>query len=272
MANTCDFINNQVNCKCVQGDNNRHLHNVSVIHVLKAINKIKKGQFDHATALYSESILNGTQKLFTYLSFLYTIMLKHGFSCEAFNDVVIKPIVKDKRKPNNDSDNHRAIAPKSTLAKLLDYIIIDVFQDILETSDYQFAYKSSFSTTLCSFMVVETIQYYRSKGNNVFVSLLDFSKAFDLVRYDKLFKLLLDRNLCPLVIRLLLNIYMNSMYSVCWNGITSDKFSISNGVKQGGVLSSLLFTIYMEPLISKTKLTKLGCHIGNKFAAMFICR
>ena len=134
---------------------------------MNAIKKIKNGQCDYATALFSESILNGTQKLWTCLSLLYTIMLKHGFSCEAFNEVVIKPIVKDRRKPNNDSDNYRAIAPNGTLAKLLDYIIIDVFHDIFETCDYQFAYKSSFSTTLCSFMVVETIQYYRSKGNNV---------------------------------------------------------------------------------------------------------
>ena len=104
-------------------------------------------------------------------------MIKHGFSCDALNNVIIRPIIKDKRKPNSDSNNYRAIAPNGTLAKILDYIIIYVFEDDLITSDYQFAYKTSFPTTLCSFMVVETLQHYRAKGNNVFVSLLDYSKS-----------------------------------------------------------------------------------------------
>ena len=63
---------------------------------------------------------------------------------------------------------------------------------------------------------------------------------------------------------------MNSMYSVYWNGIFSDKFPISNGVKQGGVLSSILFTLYMEPLINQIIISKQGCHIGDKCAAVFV--
>lgn len=73
---------------------------------------------------------------------------------------------------------------------------------------------SLFSTTLCSFVVVETPQYYRTKGNHLSVSVLDYFKAFDLVRYDNLFKLLFECKVCPLVIRLLLNMYMNSTYIV----------------------------------------------------------
>lgn len=58
--------------------------------------------------------------------------------------------------------------------------------------------------------------------------------------------------------------YMKSTYSVYWNGITSDELSVSNGVKQGGALSSLLFTLYMKPSINQIIMTKQGC------AAVFI--
>ena len=60
------------------------------------------------------------------------------------------------------------------------------------------------------------------------------------------------------------------MYSVNWSGIFSDKFPISNGVKQGGVLSSILFSLYMEPLINNVILSKQGCYIGDKCASVFI--
>ena len=34
-----------------------------------------------------------------------------------------------------------------------------------------------------------------------------------------------------------------------WGGIVSDAFSVANGVCQGGVLSPVLFTIYMDELL-----------------------
>ena len=134
------------------------------------------------------------------------------------------------------TENYRAIAPNSSLAKVLDYIIIQQFPDVFVTDVQQFAYKAGFSTTMCTFMVLETIQYYRSNGSNVYVTLLDCSKAFDMVNFDKLLIRLLERNLCPLVTRLLLNIYSSSEYYIKWNNMSSEKFPVSNGVKQGGVL------------------------------------
>ena len=38
--------------------------------------------------------------------------------------------------------------------------------------------------------------------------------------------------------------------------------SISNGVKQGSVFSPLLFSTYIDNLVSKLKQLGLGCHAG----------
>ncbi len=77
-------------------------------------------------------------------------------------------------------------------------------------SHLQFANKESFSTSLCSFLVTEAIQYYQARGSNVYMLLLDATKAFDRVQYSKLFKLLIKRDICPLIVRLLLNMYLIS--------------------------------------------------------------
>ena len=50
----------------------------------------------------------------------------------------------------------------SALSKLLDYIILEKFENVLVTSDSQFGFKKGHSTTQCSFVVNEVIQYYKN--------------------------------------------------------------------------------------------------------------
>ena len=45
----------------------------------------------------------------------------------------------------------------------------------------------------------------------------------------------------------------------------SEYLSVSNGVKQGGVLSSMLFSLYIDPLLLKLKQSGVGCHINGNF-------
>ena len=80
---------------------------------------------------------------------------------------------------------------------------------------------------------------------------LDATKAFDRVQYSKLFKILIDRKICPLIIRFILHIYCISTAMVKWNNEESNAFPLRNGVKQGAVISAPLFAIYINPLLEK---------------------
>ena len=52
-----------------------------------------------------------------------------------------------------------------------------------------------------------------------------------------------------------------------WNSHVSDYFSISNGVKQGGVISPVLFNLYLDNLLISLKQSGLVCHI-NVYGAL----
>ena len=98
-------------------------------------------------------------------------------------------------------------------------------------------------------MVNETIQYYIEKScKRIYVLLLAATKAFHKVSYKVLFDILLEKNVCPRIVNLFYHMYMysNQLCHVKWGNETSASFSISNGVKQGGVISPLLFSLYID--------------------------
>ena len=98
----------------------------------------------------------------------------------------------------------------------------------MNTTDYQFAYKTGLSTSLCSFLVAETINYYRSRRSNVYMISLDATKAFDRVQYSKLFNKLIDKEICPIIIRFIMNSYLISKSLVKWNDKESRPFNLNN--------------------------------------------
>ena len=63
--------------------------------------------------------------------------------------------------------------------------------------------------------------------------------------------------------------YTNQECSVRWGSQHSDYFNVSNGVKQGGVISPILFSCYIDKLFSQLEHSGLGCHVGASYARPF---
>ena len=101
------------------------------------------------------------------------------------------------------------------------------------------------------------------RGTAVNACLLDCSKAFDKCRFDKLFKKLIDKGLPPLIVRVLIFVYEEQTAWVTLAGHKSEQFKISNGTRQGSVLSPVIFSVYLDGLLSELRRRGLGCFIGG---------
>ena len=175
-----------------------------------AVKRLKSDKSDVQVRVLSNNYIHGTDHLFMYLSLLFSSKINHGYALATFLQSNMVPIPKGARANVTDSNMYRSIAISSIMSKILENVIIEQQQLPLATLSYQFGFQSKVSPALCTTKMVETIVYYLEKeDNSVCLLLLDASKAFDKVSFDKFFELLLKRNVCPRIIKLLLYMYVN---------------------------------------------------------------
>ncbi len=238
--------------------------------IRKAINCLKNGKQDGVYDLMSDNFIHAPVCFSESLCDFYNACIRHGFVPERMLVSTMLPLPKGGGKSDKLSDNYRAIALCVLFLKIFEYCVLNVNRNKLLVSGLQFAYKPEHSTTQCTWLAKEVISYYKSKGSDVYACLLDCSKAFDKIRHDVLFKKLYDKGLPPLTVRIIMNMYMKGSAQVKWDGCTSTSFNVTNGVKQGSVISPLFFTLYVDELIDRLEHSGYGCKIGTRYYGILV--
>ncbi len=252
-----------INTQCTQSTHCTYgTHSIMSSDVLSAIRNLQHDNKDADSEIVSDHIIYSEESVSVHIAILFTAMLRHGLTPDGMLTGTMIPIPKGRWVNLSTS----AITLSNILCKLPDVVILTKKNGSLYTSDLQYGFKQGSCTSLCTAMVQETISYYVHNGSNINSLMLDASKAFDNVNYCKLFRILLDKKVCPLYCRLLLNMYLNQKHRVRWNSTHSQYFNVSNGVKQEGVISPILFHIYMGGLLNELANSGVGCYMGGVFA------
>lgn len=174
-----------------------------------------------------------------------------------FNVGIIKPIVKDTSKDNNDAKNLRPITVSDCIANIYEKVIIYEIEKTHTNDDKQFGFKKNSSCSHAIFTLKETIHFNLKNKKKVYVCAIDASKAFDKVNRNFLWYKMINKTR-PIILRTLIKYYKESLAYVQNNNEYSSIFKTTIGVKQGGPLSPSLFSIYMEDLIKEIEILDEG--------------
>ena len=176
---------------------------------------------------------------------------------------VIVPIIKNKTGDTSAKNNYRPIALVTAASKIFELCLSIILEDYLVRHDQQFGFKRKHSTDLCIFTVKSVTKYYTQENSPVFTCFLDASKAFDKINHYTLFRKLLDRKTPIMLVRILLFWYTKQTMCVKWGNCMSDYFYVSNGVRQRGILSPKLYSVYVDDLSDYLVKSQCGCQIDN---------
>ena len=121
------------------------------------------------------------------------------------------------------------------------------------------------STSQCSWLVQEVVNYYLRSGTKPIITLLDCSKAFDNCQFSTLFSRLLERGMPAIVVRVIIFVYEEQYAWVKGGNSRSCLFPIVNGTRQGSILSPALFALYVDELLVELRRLGIGCRVADVF-------
>ena len=93
------------------------------------------------------------------------------------------------------------------------------------------------------------IEKAREFQKNIYFCFIDYTKAFDCVDHNKLWKILQEMETPDHLTCLLKNLYAGQEATVITGHGTTDWFQIGKGVHQGCILSPCLFNLYAEYIL-----------------------
>ena len=178
-------------------------------------------------------------RLTSLLKQIFQDIINEGVILENFNISIITPIEK-KDSANKHPEDLRPISVSNTFSTIFEMTLLNKMDHIFQFNNKQFGYKANTSCKHASFIINETLSYYKKGDSPCYVISLDMKKAFDRMWCDGLFSKLKDK-IEKSIWRALVNYYSVSKGKVKINNEFSNEFVIKEGVKQGGILSPYLF-------------------------------
>ena len=160
-------------------------------------------------------------------------------------------------------DDFRGISLNVIISKVCEHCLLVIFAEYLESLPMQFGFKANSSCSKAIYTVRKTVEFFIDNQSTVNLCSLDLAKAFDKMNRHVLFLKLLDRK-CPTVFINILDCWFSKTFAcVKWGNSMSSFVQLCCGTRQGGVLSPILFAVFINGVLVQLKNSSLGCHIKN---------
>ena len=240
--------------------------------ITQSVSQIKLRKAPGHDCVRNEHIKYGGDKLAIAITQLFNSILKTGYIPLSWKTGIIIPLYKGHPKPKCDPDSYRAISLLPALYKLYEKVVNTRIQKWLTSENIKFpnsqqqGFQKNKGCINASFNIHATIYHNLEQGSKVYVAFADIQKAFDTVLHEGLIYLVQKLGIKGKILQTIISSYTNIKSFVKINGLNSEPFVIKRGVRQGGVLSSFLYLIYINDLLTCLENSKLGTYVCNTYS------
>ena len=194
---------------------------------------------------------------------------RHELVPSMWRKSIIVPVPKSRCSGPCVPDKFRGISLTSIVSKMLTTILNKRLTVVVEdnglVANEQAGFRKGYS---CMEQVLSLVLLGQSqvsmKREGMLVAYIDFLKAYDRIDRMKLWSCLSSNGICGRFLNFLKTLYEDSSCQGKLGNIVSEGFPVHRGLRQGCVLSPLLFSLYINSLIVELKRNCCGVQCGSK--------
>lgn len=231
--------------------------------VLNAIKKLKGGKACGLDGVAAEMIKALEVTEVERITSLCNVIYDSG---NIPKDLVTSEFIKIPKKSKSvNCTDYRTISLISHTSKVLLIILIErikvkIYNEIAENQSGFMPRKGTREGIFSLRMVAER---YLEKKKNIYVCFIDYEKAFDRVNHAELINCLKKIGLDGKDIRFISNLYWTQVAVIRTDNGNSEKIKILKGVRQGCIISPILFILYSEMIFRALEELK-GVVVGGR--------
>ncbi len=239
---------------------------ISIDEVKQMAKKLKNGKASGLDMLSAELLKNANDKFLHIFTKLFNTLLQSGNFPEEWSVGIITVIFKGGDK--TDLNNYRGITLFSIFGKFFLGVLLDRLNkaitnfEILEEN--QVGFRKGYQTSDHIFTLQSIIEnaFQTSKGS-LYFCFVDYKKAFDSINHKLLLHKLVTYGINGNFLKVISSLYAKVKSCVRGNNGLTEIFPCDKGVRQGCVLSPVLFALYLNDLNSHIKAASQGVVVND---------
>ena len=214
--------------------------------VESAIKKLRLGKAAGRDSICAELLKHMGETGLKELTFLCNLIYDTGYIPKELNQSIF--ITLPKKPGATDCSNFRTISIMSQVTKIFLAIIQNRIKQKVdeELAEDQFGFRKGKGTREAVSCVRNLLERAIEMQNIVYLCFIDYRKAFDRIKHDQLVQDLKEINIDGKDLRVIINLYWNQVAAVRVGTSCSDFVPIERGVRQGCVMSPVLYNLYAE--------------------------
>ena len=214
------------------------------------LKSLKQGKAPGVDGISNEFYKYLSGYLLDPLTTLFNYVWIKGDYPDKWSEGVIQPL--HKKGSYNETDNYRKLTLMACMGKIFESIVNKrlVFQSEATNNvdRYQFGFTQGCRTSDNVFIIDSMISYQKSIRKNLFITFIDFSKAFDFVNRSFLYYKMIKKGYGGRLVKTIQSMFSKSQAKVRWQGELGSSINSTHGVLQGGIVSPKLFNLYMSDM------------------------